>query len=384
MALAQMVVDSVVVEGRSVRASALRYGVSKSWVHELVRRYRSGGADALVPRSKAPLTNARSIAVELEELIVALRKELHDIGADAGAETIRFHLGNQGHAVPSVSTVYRVLKRRGFVTPEPRKRPRASFVRFEASLPNECWQSDMTHWQLADGTDVEILTFEDDYSRRVLACEVHTTTKAADVRRVFARCCTQFETPASVLTDNGAIYNARSRKGRTGFESDLLELGVLYKHSTPYHPQTCGKVERWHRTLKGFLDKREATTMHEFQLVLDEVVAYYNDVRPHRARNRMTPRAAYEGRDKMPAGTLINQPHHRIRHDVVDVRGHVTLRYLGKLRHLNVGWGYRGQRIRLYIVDDHVDVVTEDGELVGEITLNPERDYQPIKRSQQI
>ena len=83
----------------------------------------------------------------------------------------------------------------------------------------------------------------------------------------------------------------------------------------------------------------------------------------------------------MPAGTLIDQPHHRIRHDVVDVRGHVTLRYLGQLRHLNVGWSYRGQSIRLYVVDDHVDIVTEDGELVGEIILNPERDYQPIIRN---
>lgn len=115
--------------------------------------------------------------------------------------------------------------------------------------------------------------------------------------------------------------------------------------------------------------------------MLDEVVRYYYDVRPHRARGRCTLRAAYEGRDTMPSGTLINQPHHRIRHDVVDVRGHVTLRYLGKLRHLNVGWGNRGQRIRLCIVDEHVDVVTEDGELVGEIFLNAERDYRPIIRS---
>lgn len=155
---------------------------------------------------------------------------------------------------------------------------------------------------------------------------------------------------------------------------------MLYKHSTPYHPQTCGKVERWHLTLKQFLSKRPANTLAELQLVLDEIVRYYNDVRPHQSRQRMTPSAAYESRDKMPAGTLINQPHHRIRHDVVDVRGHVTLRYLGQLRHLNVGWKYRGERLRLYIVDDHVDIVTEDGDHVGEIVLNPEKNYQPLLR----
>jgi transposase InsO family protein len=381
MVLVQMVVDSVVLEGRSIRLTAQRYGVSKSWVHELVRRYREGGAEALVPRSKAPTTNPRSVSLALEERIVSMRKELVDLGADAGAETIHWHLSQAGHEVPSVATLYRLLKRRGFITPEPRKRPHASYIRFEASLPNECWQSDMTHWHLADDTEVEILTFIDDYSRRVLACEVFTTVKSYDVRRVFARCCEAYGTPASVLTDNGAIYNAQSRGGRSGFESDLLERRVLYKHSTPYHPQTCGKVERWHRTLKKFLLKRPAASLLEQQLVLDNTVRYYNEVRPHRSRGRVTPLHAYEGRDRMPAGTLIDQPHHRIRHDVVDVRGHVTLRYLGKLRHLNVGWSYRGQPIRLYVVDDHVDIVTEDGELVGEIVLNPDRDYQPIIRS---
>jgi transposase InsO family protein len=381
MVLAQMVVDSVILEGRSIRASALRYGVSKSLVHKLVTRYREGGAAAIAPQSTAPKSNCRAISFELEELIIATRKELVDRGADAGAETVQYHLEVDGHQPPSASTIYRVLKRRGFITPEPRKRPRASYIRFQADLPNECWQSDMTHWQLADGTGVEILTFLDDHSRLALRCELFVTVKAADVRATFERTCEHYGVPASVLTDNGAIFNGRSRGGRTGFESDLLRLGVLYKHSTPYHPQTCGKVERWHRTLKGFLAQRPADTMLELQQILDETVRYYNDVRPHRACGRKPPRVAYEARNKMPAGSLINQPHHRIRHDVVDNRGHVTLRYLGKLRHLNVGWAHQGQPIRLYIVDDHVDVVTEDGELVGEITLNPDRDYQPIRRT---
>jgi transposase InsO family protein len=378
------VVDSVVLEGRSIRATAQRYGVSKSWVYELVRRYREGGAAALVPRSKAPLANKRSMSLELEDLIVSTRKELVELGSDAGASTIHWHLSQRGVIVPSVSSVYRLLKRRGFVTPEPRKRPRASFIRFEATLANECWQSDMTHWQLSDGHGVEIITFLDDYSRRVLGCEVVRVAKVPDVRRIFARCCAEFGTPASVLTDNGAIYNARSRMGRTAFESDLDRLGVLYKHSTPYHPQTCGKVERWHRTLKQFLEKRPADTIEQLQVVLNDVVRYYNDVRPHQSRARATPSAAYDARAKMPAHTLVHQVHHRIRKDTVDNRGHVTLRYLGKLRHLNVGWKYQGQTILLYVVDDHVDVVTPEGELVGEITLNPEKNYQPIVRNRPL
>ena len=126
---------------------------------------------------------------------------------------------------------------------------------------------------------------------------------------------------------------------------------MLYKHSRPYHPQTCGKVERWHRTLKGFLAKRPAATLGELQLVLDDVVRYYNEVRPHRGIDRRTPIVAYNARATAKPHTLIHQPHWRIRTDTVDVRGHVTLRYLGKLRHLNVGWSYRGHSIRLYILD---------------------------------
>lgn len=381
MSKAQMVVDSVLIHGRSVRETAQRYGLSKSRVHQLVQRFREGGAEALVARSTAPHTNARSMGAEMEERILSLRKTLLDLGADAGAETISHHLRAGGHAPPSTSSIYRVLKRRGFVTPQPRKRPRASYVRFEATLANECWQSDMTHWRLADGTGVEILTFLDDYSRRVLACEAVRVARAADVRRLFAQARATFGTPASVLTDNGAIYNARSRGGRTGFESDLGDLGVLYKHSSPYHPQTCGKVERWHRTLKGLLTPHQPGSVEELNAVLFGVVAYYNDTRPHRARDRLTPTAAYDAREKLGPHTLINEPHYRLRTDIVDTRGHVSLRYVGKLRHLNVGWPYRGQRVYLYIIDEKVDVVSVDGEIIGTITLDPERDYHPIQRT---
>ena len=377
MGRSQMIVDSVVVLGRSTRATAQRFGVSKSWVAELVRRYREGGQSALEPRSTRPHANARTMADATRELVLRTRKELLERGADAGAETIHSHLQGQLAVVPSVSSIYRLLRREGWITPQPRKRPRASYVRFEASLPNECWQSDMTHWHLANGTGVEILTFLDDHSRLALSVRAYPTVTMENVRELFASNCAAFGTPASVLTDNGAIYNAVSRGGRSGFESDLMAAGVLYKHSRPYHPQTCGKVERWHRTLKGFLAKRPAATLLELQVVLEDVVRYYNDVRPHRGINRRTPAAAYHARAKATAHTLIYEPHWRVRTDTVDVRGHVTLRYLGKLRHLNVGWDYRGRSIRLFILDDVVTFATEQGEFIGETKLDPTRDYQP-------
>jgi transposase len=232
-----MVVDAVVLDGRSMREGARAYGVSKSWVHELVRRYRDGGPAALEPRSKRPHSNPRQMSVDVEEMIVALRKELLDAGEDAGAETIKWHLEQRLESVPSASAIYRALRRRGFITPEPRKRPRASYIRFEADLPNECWQADMTHWQLADETAVEIINFIDDFSRMVIAIYVAPTFKAADMRAAFQSACVHWGTPASVLTD----IQRRNLQRRTGkrpqcFESDLISAGVLYKHSSPYHP----------------------------------------------------------------------------------------------------------------------------------------------------
>jgi transposase InsO family protein len=373
----EIIVASVVSQGLGVRATAAKYGVSPAWVSTLVKRYRTEGPSALESRSTRPHSNKLATPPEIEERIIELRKDLLDIGTDAGADTIHTHLEREGLAAPSISTIQRILTRRGFVIPAPKKRPKSSYVRFVAELPNECWQSDMTHWHLADGTGVEILTFLDDHSRYALAVRAYPTVSVQSVRRLFAMTCERYGTPASVLTDNGAIYNSRSRGGRNGFESDLLAAGVLYKHSRPYHPQTCGKVERWHRTLKKFLAKRPAATLGELQEVLVEVVRYYNEVRPHRGINRQTPHAAYNARTKAKANTLIHQPHWRIRTDTVDVRGHVTLRYLGKLRHLNVGWKYRGQAIRLYVLDDLVTFATEDGEFIGETKINPERDYQP-------
>ena len=169
---ARYLVDAVVVEGRSIREVARAHGVSKSWVSALCVRYRAGGYEALTARSKRPHTSPRRVSDDTENTIITMRKHLAEAGFDAGPHTIHFHLSKQVTPTPSVSTIWRVLKRRGFIVPEPKKQPKSSFIRFEAELPNECWQADVTHWALADGTDVEILDFIDDHSRVIVAADV--------------------------------------------------------------------------------------------------------------------------------------------------------------------------------------------------------------------
>ena len=377
MQLARYVVDAVVVEGRSMREVARAHGVSKSWVSVLVARYRDGGYEAIEPRSKRPHRIPRRTPDAVEDEIVRLRKWLAEEGLDAGAETIAWHLERRGVRPPSISTIWRVLVRRGFVTPEPKKRPVSSYITFAAALPNECWQSDVTHWSLADGTEVEILNLEDDHSRLCLASRVFRATKGDDVVDVFHGAAGTWGYPASVLTDNGAVFNAGSRKGKTRFESDLERLGILYKHSRPYHPQTCGKVERFHQTLKKFLDRQKpATSMRVLQRQIDRFVELYNTERPHRAIGRRTPLEAYGARDKARPGTPLGTTHFRVRTDRVDGSGKVTLRYDSKFVHIGVGRRYSGTPIRLYVADRDVRVVTFEGELLRHLEIDPTRRYQ--------
>jgi len=296
MDLARYVVDAVVLEGRSYREVARAHGVSKSYVGKLVGRFREGGYEAIEPRSRAPREIPHRTPAALEDEIVALRKELSDLGLDAGAQTIHYHLILRHEQVPSVSTIWRVLRRRGFVTPQPHKRPRSSWVRFEASLPNECWQSDVTHWRLKDDAQVEIVNFIDDHSRLAMASRVLRTATAPAVLKVFQEAGARWGFPAALLTDNGCVYTTWHRGGPNVMQTELLALGIDYRHSRPYHPQTCGKVERFHQTMKAFLAKQpKASSIGQLQAQVDSFLAYYNDVRPHRARGRVPPRIAFEG-----------------------------------------------------------------------------------------
>jgi transposase InsO family protein len=280
------------VEGRSKSEVAREYGVSRRWVITVVQRYLAEGQAGLEPRSRRPLTSPQRTAQELEDEVVALRKDLDRDGHEAGAATIAFHLQQRHGASPAGSTIWRILSARGFVTPQPHKRPQSSYLRFAAEQPNERWQLDITHWTLADGTDVEILNLLDDHSRICVGSDTLRVFKARDVDDSFRKAAATHGDPASMLSDNGAVFTGRSRRGgRVVLEATLNARGISFRHSRPYHPQTCGKVERFHQTLKKWLTLQpRAQTPRQLQAQLDTFRAYYNTVRPHRALGRHTPR----------------------------------------------------------------------------------------------
>jgi transposase InsO family protein len=386
MSLARLVVTAVRIEGRTKAEVSRTYGVSPRWVYELCRRFDRDGEAGLEPRSRRPLHSPRATPSSIEDEIVAIRKELVDLGVDAGAHTIATHLARRhaDSAIPSVATIWRILVRRGFVTPQPQKRPRSSFIRFEAEMPNERWQADITHVRLREGREVEILNVIDDHSRFLVGSDALEVFKAADVVASFHGAAAAYGYPASLLTDNGAVFTAAPRGGRCAIELETARLGIRSVHSRPYHPQTCGKVERFHQTLKRFLARQSpAETIAELQVNLDRFRDYYNTVRPHRAIERTTPQEAFDARPKAtPSLTRLAVPGRlRLRRDKVDITGVVTLRRNSRLHHIGLGRKLIGTRVLVLVDDLHVRVITEDGELLRELTLDPSRDYQPHGRA---
>lgn len=382
MSKARLVITAVVVEGRSQSEVAEAYGVSKGWVSKLVARYRAEGEAAFEPRSRRPARLPAATDPATVELIVRLRKELAAEGLDAGAATIGWHLEHHYGVRVSPATIYRQLRSAGLVAPAPKKRPRSSYVRFEAEQPNECWQADFTHVRLADGTDIEVLCWIDDHSRYVISITAHERVTGPIVLAVFRACVDRYGPPASTLTDNGMVFTTRlagGRGGRNAFEAELARLRIVQKNSRPNHPTTCGKVERLHQTLKQWLAARPAaTTTTELQALLDTFVDRYNHHRPHRSLpHHATPAAIYRARPKA-APTAQPDTHHRVRRDRVDDAGAVTLRVNGRLHHIGIGRTHARTHVILLVDDLHVRVANAaTGELLRELTIDPTRDYQP-------
>ncbi len=374
--LGRYIVDAVVLEHRSPTQLARDHDISKRWIFKLLKRFKEGGYASLDPRSRRPKSCSHQVEAKVQKLIVKLRRELAAAGHDAGPHTIHYHLSKKVSEPPSVATIWRILKRHGLVTPQPQKRPKSSFISFAAQLPNETWQADSTPWHLADGSPVEILNFLDDCSRVALASSCFRTLKGHDVAHVFQAAANTFGLPASLLTDNGAVFTGRQRRGKVILELELERLGIVPKHSTPYHPQTCGKVERFHQTLKRFLKmQRPARSLADLQHQLDIFRAYYNNVRPHRALNRQTPIALFNSLIKAKPLSQPAPVDHRVRHDKLDSQGGVTLRYLSRLRHIRIGAAHKNRKVHLLIADADVRIITQQGELLRALTLEPNRNY---------
>jgi transposase InsO family protein len=397
MSKARLVITALFVDHQTPAEVAARYGVHRAWVYKLKARYEAEGETALEPRSRRPKTTPTETPQATVELVLRLGKQLNDAGLDAGADTIGWHLHHHHSSVLSRATINRILVRAGTVTPDPSKRPKSSYIRFEAEQPNETWQSDFTHYRLTrtdgrPGADCEIITWLDDHSRYALHVSAHARVTGPIVLATFRQAGDLHGHPASTLTDNGMVDTTglsggslRGTRGRNALETELHRLGIVQKNSRPNHPTTCGKTERFQQTLKKWLRAQpdQPGNIAELQALLDTFREEYNQRRPHRSLEyRSTPATAYTARPKAtPGGDQIADTHDRVRRDKINKAGTVTLRVAGRLRHIGVGRTYAGTYVILLVQDLNVRVIdAATGELLRDLTIDPRRNYQPTGR----
>lgn len=395
MSKTRLVITAVVIHNQPVAHVAATYGVSRSWLYELLARYADEGEAAFEPHSRRPKTVPTAIPTQTVELILEYREKLTATGLDAGPETIKWHLKHHHGIDVGRTTIARYLQAHGLVAPEPKKKPKSSYIRFAAALPNQTWQADFTHYRLTktDGrpsADCEILTWLDDCSRYALSVTTHHRVTGTIVLATFCETVTKHGIPASTLTDNGMVFTTRLSQGkkgantRNGFETELRRLGIIQKNSTPGHPTTCGKVERFQQTLKKWLraQPNQPATIDDLQALLDAFVTEYNDHRPHRSLpHRATPATVYTTTPKATpnTGARDDDTHDRLRHDIIDKTGKVTWRYHGQLYSIGIGRTHTRTRVLILSQDRDIRIINATtGELLRELTLDPAKRYQPI------
>lgn len=340
------------------------HGVSTWFFWDLRRRHRAGD-DVSEPKSRAAHVVANKTSVSVEEAIVTERKRLTEAGLDAGPASIASYLGALA-GLPSEATIWRILKARGFIVDDPAKRPKRAHRSFTAERANECWQLDDTTWQLADGSDVKILNVIDDHSRLLVASTAMASCTGAATLAVLAAAAAVLGWPARFLSDNARAF-------RSVLADALGHIGVRAGHSRPYHPQTCGKVERFHQTLKRWLAKQPpAATLDELQAQLDLFGRIYNHQRPHRSIGRRYPADVWCDAPKSgPADHPIGASTHTWQSTVVG--GRVDT---GSHR-ISVGAAYNGLPTTIVLTGNTCHVFAA-GRHVRRLTINPDQRNQPL------
>jgi transposase InsO family protein len=352
-----------------------REQISRPTFYKYRQRFRDLGIDGLQGRSRRPVTCPGQTPASMEEVVLRRRKQLLEQGLDHGPQSIAWSLQRDGQAgVPSRSTIWRILTRHGAITPQPRKRPKSATKRFCFGRPNECWQSDWTQWQLADGCGVAIAGTLDDHSRHSIGLRAATGAGTIElVWSVMLDGITAYGIPSMSLSDNGTMYTGRLHGYESAFEANLRALGVCTINSQPYHPQTCGKIERFWQTLKKWLRARPApSTLAELNDLLEEFRDHYNHHRPHRALRGATPAEAFAATERArPAHRPLPAPVFVSRHTVDEKSGQL---FVSPYK-VNVGLRWAGHDCDSIRDGDHI-VIFSGATLVREFTADHTRVYQ--------
>lgn len=353
------VVQAPALRGWTVEQTCGFYGISPATFYAWRARFRSDGLEGLSERSRRPRSSPSQIGGELEARIVAMRRA-HD---EWGARRIRDELRLAGEDPPAVSTIHQVLVRNALVEHKP-ARPR-TVHRFERDRPNELWQLDATEWELADGGDVDIIDILDDHSRLLIANQAFVALSEDNAWVTLDSGIGRYGPPRQLLTDNARWLTGRPYRAVIDFERRCWRLGIDTIQTAPYHPQTLGKLERQHRTLKDWLRRQPpAATLTALQQQLDTYRQHYNHHRPHQELDGAVPWTRYQASPKAePAGpaptVTLTRP----------VMPNGTIVYAGWNIHIGRRWAHTA-----VTVTEHNDKlrITFADELIATVILDPE------------
>jgi len=362
--------------GETVAEVCRRRGISRETYYLYRRRFEAEGVAGLEPRSRRPRVSPRRIDPLLEAEICTLRRR----HPRWGARRIRAELRRAGVDAPAISTVHQTLRRNHLVAPQARRRQRAD-KRFERECPNDLWQIDATQVSLEGGAQAWVVDCLDDHARlclSALACERPSGDAAW---ACFTSAAAAYGLPRQLLSDNGSIFTGRFLGVEVAFERKLAEFEVGLLTSAPYHPQTLGKLERFHRTLKEWLaDERPARDVGELQALLDRFRTHYNEERPHQGIAHATPAERYRGSAsagvlEAPALAPADEPHYPPRSIVRKVASNGVFCFAGA--YVNIGVRFAGARVRIVEEGELVHVYIGD-ELVRSLAPDRSRRYQRI------
>lgn len=295
MSLRREFVALATLEGANVSELCRRFGISRKTGYKWLGRGRGSDAAALADRSRRPQTSPGRTATTTEEAVLRLRDE-HPAW---GGRKLRAVLLQRGVAAPAASTITEILRRHGRLDEAEGAKHRA-FVRFEREAPNELWQMDFKgHFAVDDGRRCHPLTVLDDHSRFNVGLRACGDQRGETVRGELTAMFRRYGLPRQMLMDNGSPWGCDAEHTETPLTVWLLRLGVRVAHGRPYHPQTQGKEERFHRTLKVELLKRGGfRDLDACQPRFDPWREVYNFERPHEALGLATPASRYRASER--------------------------------------------------------------------------------------
>ena len=329
------------LEGANRRELCRRFGISAEAGYKWLRRFNAGEDGGFADRSRRPLTSPLRTASDVEQRILAVRAE-HPAW---GARKIKAVLERDGHGMPACSTVHQVLKRHGLILPEPSGEP--ARLRFEAEAPNDLWQMDFKgHSRLGDGSRLHPLTVIDDHSRYVPCLKALGGETGVEVKAALTRVFEVHGLPLRIFTDNGNPWGGSQGNRWTKFRVWLLKLGVEIIHSRPYHPQSRGKNERFHRSMdEEVMSLRPLATMADAQKAFDHWRQVYNHQRPHAALGLKVPASRYRPSPRAMPRKLAEPLYEEgtLTRKVSPTKGYISF----KARHWKVPDAFYGERLAI-------------------------------------